>query len=220
MALYTLRPQEEWIAAADVSLNSSRCQDLEEPFFFQRRKQRQEKKKDTLAEQKLHFVPSHWLHWANAREELRTSFPVTEQTQAGDVHQKTSSWSTITLVSAEHLHSKTPSARTQPNLPCPGLLSSACMGTLPGINTDFSSSWTLQWRKAFTEMKYCGSPARQRQIFKGTSAEGQCLKSGPWLRATGHLFPSAVGLFHVSLTVQIRLQCHPLCMARAAGSLA
>lgn len=45
----------------------------------------------------------------------------------------------------------------------------------------------LQWRKAFTEMKYCGSPARQSQIFKGTSVEGQCLKTGPWLRTIGHL---------------------------------
>lgn len=41
-------------------------------------------------------------------------------------HQKrTCSWSTVTLVSAKHLRSRTPSARTQPNLPCPGLLSHA-----------------------------------------------------------------------------------------------
>lgn len=39
-ALYTLRPQEEWIGDDDdVSLNTSRCQDLKVPFFFQRRKQ-------------------------------------------------------------------------------------------------------------------------------------------------------------------------------------
>lgn len=69
-------------------------------------------------------------------------------------------------------------------------------------------------------MKYCGSPARQRQIFKGTSVEGRCLKFGPWLRAIGQLFPSAVGLVPVYPMVQIRLQCRPLCTARAADSLA
>lgn len=37
----------------DVPLNSSRCQDLEEPFFFQRRKQSQ--KEDSFIEENFIF---------------------------------------------------------------------------------------------------------------------------------------------------------------------
>lgn len=93
-------------------------------------------KSDTFIEQKLHFLPSLWLHWANTREELRTPPPITAQTWAGP-----DSWS----MACPQLHRREPAPgapwpllqpsifaprHLQPgHLPCPGLLRNTCKGS-------------------------------------------------------------------------------------------